>query len=47
MTDDATAAARQNWDAASAGWERNADLVFSDERERERLVDRRHRPPAR
>ena len=28
MTDDATAAARQNWDTASAGWERNADLVW-------------------
>jgi ubiquinone/menaquinone biosynthesis C-methylase UbiE len=28
MTDDATAAARQNWEAASAGWERNADLVI-------------------
>ncbi len=27
MTDDATAASKQNWDAAAAGWERNADLV--------------------
>jgi ubiquinone/menaquinone biosynthesis C-methylase UbiE len=27
MTDEATAASRQNWDAAAEGWERNADLV--------------------
>ena len=30
--DDATAAAKQNWDTASAGWERNADLVFRTSR---------------
>jgi SAM-dependent methyltransferase len=27
MTDDATAAAKQNWEIAAAGWERQADLV--------------------
>jgi ubiquinone/menaquinone biosynthesis C-methylase UbiE len=26
--DEATAAAKQNWDTAAPGWERNADLVF-------------------
>jgi ubiquinone/menaquinone biosynthesis C-methylase UbiE len=32
MTDDATAAARQNWDVAAEGWERNADLVMRTSR---------------
>ena len=32
MTDEATAAARQNWDIAAAGWERNADLIMRTSR---------------
>lgn len=41
MTDDATAASRQNWDIAAAGWERQADLVFRTSRPiSEWLIDR-------